>query len=275
MRTIDDGDMLREYNTRDLVELFQAEILAIHKSDVDDWEADLMTGQYAYVKFGLLLERVRNGCWWNRCKEKFSDFRSFCQRKINLNIWQVANAIKSANVAVKLANLGFNQFPRNASQALKLADLSIERLAEVWGKVVKNCEGHKITALAIESQIDPDKQPTNSTIKLSKTLLEKLQREAIDSEISLEQLIEELISQRFEANNYTEPVDVESLDNTAAPVDPVAAEIMDALDLKFKAIDKPVEPKKMIDRTVDSFDRLMDNLIGQFIPPVKRRVANE
>ena len=146
MRTIDDGDMLREYNTRDLVELFQAEILEIHKSEVDDWEADLMINQYAYIKFGLLLERVRNGCWWNRCKEKFSDFRSFCQRKINLNIWQVANAIKSANVAVKLAQLGFDQFPRNASQALKLADLSIERLAEVWGNVIKSCQGHKITA---------------------------------------------------------------------------------------------------------------------------------
>jgi Ribbon-helix-helix protein, copG family len=268
MRTIDDGDVLREYNTRDLVQLFQAEILAIHKSDVDDWEADLMTGQYAYVKFGLLLERIRNGSWWNRCQEKFSDFRSFCQSKINLNIWQVINAIKSANVAVKLAQLGFDQLPRNASQALKLADLSLDRLAEVWGNILKSCEAHKITALAIESQINPDKQSTNSTIKLPRELLEKLQREAIDSEISLKELIEELLADRVAANNYIEPVECD--------MDEIIPEVINDQDRQFKAIDsiEPVEPKKIIEAAVDSFDRMMNDLIGQFIPPVKT-VANE
>ena len=271
MRTIDDGDMLREYNTRDLVELFQAEILEIHKSEVDNWEADLMTSQYAYVKFGLLLERVRNGCWWNHCSEKFSDFRSFCQRKINLNIWQVANAIKSANVAVKLAQLGFEQFPRNASQALKLADLSIERLSEVWGNVVKNYQGHKITALAIEKEIDPDKQLTNSMIRIPTVLLDQLHREALHSQIPLEELIEEMLSERLAANSSLTPTEPEIDPNTSqshSEISDERIEILDALDLEFQSIE-PIEPKKIIEATVNSFDRLMNNLVGQFIPSAR------
>ena len=261
MRTIDDGDVLREYNVRDLVELFQDEILEIHKSEVDDWEADLMTNQYAYLKFGLLLERVRNGCWWNRCKEKFADFRSFCQRKINLNIWQVANAIKSANVAVKLAQLGFEQFPRNASQALKLADLSIERLSEVWGQVIKNSEGHKITALAIESQINPDKKSINSTLRLPTSVIEDLTEQAMEYGLTLQEYLKRLASgEQFDPGHEAESTE---------QIDPVAVEILDALDLKFQSIE-PIEPKKIIETAVNEFDRLMDNLIGQFIPPVRK-----
>ena len=42
-------------------------------------------------------------------------------------------------------------------------------------------------------------------------------------------------------------------------------EILDALDRQFQAI----EPKKIIETAVDSFDRMMSNLIGSFIPSVK------
>jgi hypothetical protein len=274
MRTIDDGDVLREYNTRDLVQLFQAEILAIHKSDVDDWEADLMTGQYAYVKFGLLLERIRNGCWWNRCKEKFSDFRAFCQSKINLNIWQVINAIKSANVAVRLANLGFDQLPRNASQALKLAELSMDRLAEVWGNVVKSCKAHKITALAIESQINPDKQPTHSKVRLPSTVADRIYLNAARWGLSVEEYLTGLIQEEdsiYSPDNEETEKDEPASDRSEFTEEQV--QILDALDRQFQAT-QPVEPKKIIEAAVDSFDRLMNNLIGQFIPPVKT-VANE
>jgi hypothetical protein len=267
MRKIDDGDTIREYNTRDLVQLFQAEILEIHKTDVDDWEADLMIGQYAYVKFGLLLERIRNGCWWNRCVEKFSDFRAFCQSKINLNIWQVANTIKSANVAVKLAALGFEQLPRNASQALKLADLSMDRLAEVWGNVIKNNEAHKITALAIESQINPDAQPLKAKIMLPVDLVDRIHHDAAVAGLSVADYLAGLVT--GEDPSETQP------QGEPEPVDPVVEEILDALDRKFQAIDRPVEPKKFIETATDTFDRLMNNLVGQFIPPVHQRVSHE
>jgi predicted HicB family RNase H-like nuclease len=262
MRTIDDGDVLREYNIFDLVEEFQADALWLDKSDIDEWEEDLIKSQYAYVKFGLILQQIRNGCWWNRCQEKFSDFRSFCERKINLNKWQVANAIKSAQVAVKLMNLGFEQFPRNASQALKLSDLSIERLGEVWGNILEKYQSHKITALAIEAQINPDKQITSETVRLPARVADALRQQATAAGMTLNEYLEELA--------FLEPLDDDRpIDQTESAIElnPEMLALLDRVEYQWL---KPVEPKKIIETAVDGFDRLLDNLIGQFIPPVQR-----
>jgi hypothetical protein len=263
MRKIDDGDTIRELTAADLVAIFQEDVDDLHHADPDEAEFELIYSQYAYVKFGLILEKVRNQCIWKRCIEKFNDFRAFCQKKVNLNIWQAANAIKSATVAVNLAYLGFTELPRNASQALKLSELSLGRLSEVWGNVLKSCEGHKITALAIESQINPDKQVTSSTIKLPSELLEKLQREAIDSEISLEQLIEELLADRHAANSHSEPVECDMAE--------VTAEIINNVDRQFRSIASPQIIDRTIETTLDRFDDFMNGLIGQFIPPPNRK----
>ena len=210
-----------------------------------------MTSQYAYVKFGLLLEQVRNGCCWNRCVEKFSDFRSFCQKKVNLNIWQVANAIKSAQVAVRLTFLGFTELPRNASQALKLAELSNCRLTQVWGDVIKSCEGHKITAMAIESQINPDQQSASETLKLPKRVADALRRQAIEYGLTLQQYLQRLAD--------GEELDEGSIDPNPVPIDPEISEVMDNLDRKFQAIDRKqasTNAKKVLDHTLDRFDEL-------------------
>lgn len=103
------------------------------------------SSQDAYIKFGLILEQFRNKSWWKRCQEQFRDFREFCKQKVNLSRWQVVNAIKSANVAVKLVFLGYSDLPRNASQALALADLSLERLSVVWGGILERLMPHQIT----------------------------------------------------------------------------------------------------------------------------------
>lgn len=277
MRIINDGDIEREYNTRDLIELFQDEVLDVHKSEVDDWEADLMISQYSYVKFGLLLEQVRNGSWWNRCKEKFYDFRQFCQKKINLNIWQVANAIKSAKVAVNLAFLGFEEFPRNASQALKLADLSIDRLGEVWGNILKKCEGHKITADAIAKEINPEVQSVNATIRIPVTLLDKLQQQAIDCEMTLDEYLEMLVNERIAADNKVEPTE-----------NPTPFDVRDHLhdyDTQVQAIEpKPVSiapkpvviaPVEIIKSVGSSIDRMRQAMYDRYLPKWKREVCHE
>jgi hypothetical protein len=252
----------------DLIDYLQYSVLHLDPSDMTEVENELMISQYAYIKLGLILEKVRNQCMWKKCLEKFSDFRSFCQRKVNLNIWQATNAIKSAQVAVKLSFLGFTELPRNASQALKMADLSIERLGEVWGNVIKSCAGHKITALAIDSQIDPDKVAANSTLKLPTAVVDGLARQAIEHGLTLKEYLKRL------ANG--EDLDDES-SQVQAEVTEEMTEIVDALDLQFQAQAQSkvsIEPKKIIEHAIDSFDQLMENLIGQFIPKV-RVVVNE
>jgi hypothetical protein len=262
MRKIKDEDFIvRELNVADLVEEFQLDVSVIDYGDIDETEYQLAVSQYAYIKFGLVLEKVRNQCMWKRCTQKFADFRQFCQSKVNLSIWQVLNAIKSARVAVNLVWLGFTELPRNASQALKLADLSIERLGEVWGNVVASCPAHKITALAIESQINPDKQPTSETVRLPARVAEALRGQAIAAGMTLTEYLEELA---FVGD------DEDSIEQTEMPIE-INAEmsaIIDRVEYQW------LKPSNIIDRTVDRFDNLMIDLIGQFIPPV-RKVANE
>ena len=261
MRKIRDDDGVRELNVTDLIAEFQIDVQDLDADDIDDTEYQLITSQYAYVKFGLILEKIRTRSWWLKCAEKFSDFRSFCQSKVNLNIWQVANAIKSARVAIRLAWLGFTDLPRNASQALKMGDLSIERLGEVWGNVLASCPAHKITALAIESQINPDKQVTSETVRLPAHVANELRRQAIERGLTLTQYLEQLASGESE-----EAIEI---DPTPMTADPSMAIVMESLDRKFKKADRPT-----FDLAIDRFDELLTGLVGQFIPPV-RRVANE
>ena len=258
MRKIRDDHGVRELDLADLVEEFQIDVAYLDRGDIDETEYQLLINQYAYVKFGLILERVRNECLWNRCREKFKDFKQFCQTIVNQNIWQVLNAIKSAQVAVRLVWLGYTDLPRNASQALKLADLSIQRLGEVWGNVLNSFPAHKITASAIESQINPDKPVTSETLRLPAHIADGLRRQAIERGLTLTQYLEQLASGESDAAEQIDPV--------PSPVDPEIAAVMDALDRKFKT-----DPNQIIDR----FDELMNGLVGQFIPSAVRRVVRE
>jgi hypothetical protein len=261
MRKINDEGDIRELNITDLIAEFQIDVQDLDSDDIDDTEYQLITNQYAYVKFGLILEKIRNRSWWVKCREKFSDFRSFCQSKVNLNIWQVANAIKSAQVAVKLAWLGFTELPRNASQALKMGDLSIERLGEVWGNVVASCPAHKITALAIESQINPDKQPTSETVRLPARVADSLRGQAIAAGMTLTEYLEQLAFPEDDDDSIEQP-------EMPIEINAEMSAIIDRVEYQW------LKPSNIIDRTVDRFDNLTIDLIGQFIPPV-RKVANE
>jgi hypothetical protein len=261
MKKFFDGDVDREINTADLIAEFQDEVLYLDRHELDEAEWQLLNSQYAYVKFGLILEKIRNQSWWRNCAEKFLDFRSFCQTKVNLNIWQAANAIKSAQVAVKLVFLGFTELPRNASQALKMADLSIERLGEVWGDVIKSCAAHKITAAAIESVINPDAQPLKSTLTIPTILLDQIVREAIERGLTVPQYLERLVN--------GEPIEAD-LPIPADPVSPDTDElvaILDRVELTWKQPPtRSISPQKIIETAIDKFDDLMTDLIGQYLP---------
>jgi hypothetical protein len=233
---------------------------------MDQVEWDLLGSQYSYIKFGLILEKVRNQSWWKNCAEKFKDFRDFVQAKCNFNIWQAANAIKSAQVAVRLAFLGFEELPRNASQALKMADLSIERLGEVWGNVLATCQGHKITAGAIEMAINPDKQSSTETLRLPAGVAEALRRQAIDYGLTLPEYLERL------ANG--EALEPEPPANEPAMTDEDLTEIMDNLDLKFAKLANKSQGRKSVTQiasdVVGAIDDIFTGILGNICPPKSR-----
>ena len=254
-----------------LIEYFNYAVMHLDASDMTEVENELMISQYAYVKLGLILEKVRNQCMWKKCLEKFSDFRSFCQRKVNLTIWQATNAIKSAEVAVKLSFLGFTDLPRNASQALKMADLSMERLGEVWGSVIKNYAPHEITAGKIHATIDPewaDKQPS----KIERAIVQRAAKQAAKKGMELNEYLDDLLGQ----DEWDEVIDPNPTGNQHES-DEELEKVMDALDLKFKAQAQSkvsIEPKKIIEETLDTFDRMRAEMFDRYLPKWKTAVSH-
>lgn len=254
----------------ELIDYWQYSIMHLDASDMTEVENELMISEYAYIKLGLILEKVRNQCMWKKCLEKFSDFRSFCQRKVNLTIWQATNAIKSAEVAVKLSFLGFTELPRNASQALKMAGLSIERLGEVWGNVLKNYPGHEITAGKIHATIDPEwaeKQPS----KIERAIVQRAAKQAAKKGMELNEYLDDLLGQ----DEWDEVTDPNPTDNPIEVTQEQAA-IVDALDLRFQAQAQSkvsIEPKKIIEHATDTFDRMRAEMFDRYLPKWKTAVS--
>jgi hypothetical protein len=228
---------------KDLLEEFQDEVLWLDKSNTNRIDNELMVSQYAYIKFGLILEKIGKQCIWKHWAEKFSDFRQFCQTKVNLNIWQVSNAIKSAQVAARLSWMGFEELPRNASQALKLSGLSLERLGEVWENILKKCAGHKITAAAIEQEIHPDAQPMRSSIMVPTVLADKLSREAVMRGISVADYIGELMDLEQAESDAVEPVTEE------LPIEEIISDLLDRSEVV--SIDKACAGKSNMHKFID------------------------
>lgn len=266
MRTIHDpnDDVLREINIHDLLDEYIDNVMDLDRHDIDRNEWELLNSQYAYIKFGLILERFRNESWWNRCKEKFTDFKNFCQSKININTWQANDAIKSAHSALRLAKMGFSQLPRNASQALALANLSLDRACEVWENICEKFASHKITAAVIKNEIAPDAQPLKAQITLPTVLIDRIHHDAALAGLTVSEYLAGLVS-----GEDMSPEPPQSQTESQGEFTDEQVQILDTLDRQWKAIDKPVEPKKIIEVAVDSFDRIMNDLVGRFIPPVR------
>jgi hypothetical protein len=230
-------------NFSDMIAEFSNDVLWLEQGDTNEIESQLMKSQYAYVKFGMLLERIGKQCMWKSWAEKFTDFRQFCQTKVNLNIWQVSNAIKSAKVAIQLSFMGFEELPRNASQALKLSGLSVDRLGEVWENILKKCAGHKITAAAIEQEIHPDAQPMQSALLLPTYLRDKLSREALMRGISIAEYIDELMDLEQAESDAVEPVTEE------LPIEEIISDLLDRAEVV--SIDKACAGKSNMHKFMD------------------------
>ena len=268
--SVDTGDLISDLPTNrinlpELISEIQEDISYLHSGDIVDIENELTRSQYGYIKFGLILERIRNGCFWKACSEKFLDFKSFCIAKTKITIWQCLNAIESAQVAVRLNSLGYSDLPRNASQALKMSKLSIEELDRVWGDVlIQNPDG-KITALAIDWAIDPDKSPVSETIKIPAKLSEKWRQQASDRGLTLTEYLDQLVDDKIADDLKVQPVTVSVVETVAETLHHIRS------DIKSPAADP--KAKKIAEVTLSNFNDLMNGLIGDFIPSRKRQSA--
>lgn len=220
---------------------------------------------FGFVKLGLAAERIRKRKLW-QCAKIYKDWGDYCVRSIGKTAWYVNRNIDAANVVMTLIEAGFKVLPTCEAQCrplVKLVGVGLDAIADVWGKVVSIFSADKITADRVLAIAEPDREVKSQ--KLPKSVLDRLEREAKKRGMRSTELLEELLG------DIEEPIDAEIM----AEPDPEMAVVVDRLDRKFKEIDRLAATAEInaeiniVDRSIDAFDRLMDNLIGQFIPRVR------
>ena len=184
---------------------------ARHPAEWAELDEQLGTTQYAYIKFGLLLERIRAKCAYKSAPVKLATFKDFCTQKIRLTVWQANSYIQAAQVAVYLAQAGFEILPKNYSQAaalIKLYNKDVgyyqERpaLITAWENILAANTPTEITTYRINAQTDPDWAEKQSQ-KLSKVLLARAKHLAKQKGITVGEYLTELM------NGDEEPGEIE------------------------------------------------------------------
>jgi hypothetical protein len=240
--------------TLDLIASWQGEIACLDARNDREWESldlDLASTQYAYIRFGLLLEKIRNRSFWKYCRQKFSSFKNFCEQKLSIECWQATSYIEAARVAIHLAEAGFSQLPKNFSQAATLIKayrahigpyLERAELVRIWGGIITSNPATKITAATIQKTIDPNWEDRQMA-KASKPLLDRARRIAAGKGMSLDEYLGDLMDAD------------EGLDEapSSEEIEPELIEVLDNLDRKFARL-----------TIVDRCDRVLDSIDSMF-----------
>ena len=228
----------------------------------EDWngiDRSLFQVQYAYIKFGLMLEKIRNTKSYLNCSDKIADFQEFCRKKIRLPAWRANHCIEAANISIYLARQGFDILPENQAQALELRDLynlptgyygDREKLDEAWAQVTTHHKPHEITAKKIAQIADPDWEEKQS-LQPMRISWDRAIRLSKESGRDLDTFLNDVMDRYEEDKAIDARIDAPQTEPNPAP--PEEEDILDNLDKVFKlaALCKKAATKKT-DRIFES-----------------------
>jgi hypothetical protein len=245
-----------------------AEVNLLDGTNIPAIESNILSAQYSYVKLGLLLEKVKSGKLWEFFTNGYQSFKSFCQGMLGITNWQAINLIKSAKVAIELRNQGYTELPKNPSQAIELAGLTIEKMMEVWDRVTTDNAPHQITAAAIKATINPDAQPSKASISIPVALRDRIAAEAMELGISSAEYLEQLVNGELEVGSQVvETPAVSDEDRRAIDLLEQSWEV----NPNTKKYIKSDSPKPTVEEiktsVVNGFDNLMNSILGEFVRP--------
>jgi hypothetical protein len=144
-----------------------------------------------WVNVGLVAFQVKA----KRLYQKFYlTFKEFCENELGVTHWRINNYIKAARVVIELAQAGFKILPTCEAQCQPLVKFFGDELIEKWQEVIDSIPSHLITKNTIEDILGMDIS-RKSNIKVNKQLADKLKQKAIDRGISLEELLEDFLSE--------------------------------------------------------------------------------
>lgn len=241
-----------------LIEAFDTD--ARHPSEWAELDEQLATTQYANIKFGLLLERIRAKCSYKYAKAKLSSFKDFCTQKIHLTVWQANSYIQAAKVAVYLAQAGFDILPKNYSQAATLVKVYNQEvgyyeerpaLERAWKNILAANVPTEITTDRINAEIDPDWAEKRSS-KLPKTLLDRAKKIAQAKGLTVREYLTDLMDGDEETEEIESAITLELSD--------ADVQVLDDLDLGFSALSEQISSD---DRTVNNIiiERIAERIL--------------
>ncbi len=269
---------------------WKTDLFDLNFKDLNGWSdsnRELAASQYAYIKFGLILEKIRNESAYKYCQDKLKTFAQFCRQKLKLTVWQANSYIEAAATAMYLANSGFEILPKNYSQAsvlTKAKKLAIGYyqdhpiLEQIWSNLIANSESEKITASAIEKAIDPLYEQKQS-LKLPKRILARAKIQARLKGMTVEEYLDELM------NGDVEDRHIESDDEVASQITAEMSKIVDEVELQWlqpiaelvaSSVEEPIallppvdqrstiEPGKIIAATINKIEATIDRLDNSF-----------
>ncbi|WP_293126867.1 hypothetical protein [Microcoleus sp. bin38.metabat.b11b12b14.051] len=222
-------------------------------SDLPYWRYEVYDSSMSYIRLGLALHVIRlklssgNKNW----RVVFEDF---CKSSPVGSSSYAKKIIKAASVAIDLINDGFSKIPSCISQALPLAKFcsslttkvgdsvtpSNSELSQKWQEVLDSAPDGRVTAAHVKAVTDDEPQEKPTTIKI-KRFKQNLADEARERGISQQELIEEILAERYQERSDEQAAEDECLegrsDELAEPEEEYTPEqeaMLDALDVVFE-----------------------------------------
>ncbi|MCY7382518.1 MAG: hypothetical protein LH628_08060 [Microcoleus sp. CAN_BIN18] len=220
-------------------------------SDLPYWEYEIRDSSMSYIRMGLALHTIRLKLSYDN-KNWREAFENFCKNTPVGSSSYAKKIIKAASVAIDLINQGFSKLPSCISQALPLAkfcsslatetsaspliDNSESELSQKWQAVLDSAPNGRVTVSHVKAVVDDvpaDEKP--ATVKIQK-FKQNLADEARERGVSQQQLIEEILAERYQERSDEQAAEEDCLvgrsDEQAAEQEytPVQNAILDDLD---------------------------------------------
>jgi hypothetical protein len=188
------------------IEISDPVLVDILKSitDIDDKRLDLDLSEIerllkldtlAYIRQGYLYATIK---FKKLYKKTHSSFEQYCREVLSKSVYSVNNYIEASRIAGELMSAGFvsSELPNNMSSALMLKEFSGSDLVHTWRDVLAELEPHKRTAARIKNFLYPEpvkKEEMYTKIELSLAIYSKLLKVAYNAQMSVEQVIENVV----------------------------------------------------------------------------------
>ncbi|MEG4066236.1 hypothetical protein QUA42_02590 [Microcoleus sp. Pol11C2] len=208
--------------------------------NLDSLTSEIKRGFLDYVRQGIMLHTIRR---YRLYKDKFKDFKSYCEQGLGRQHFYCKQIIKAASVCLRLIKSGFKILPNCVAQALPLVKFATvdqygeSPLESKWREVVEVVPQEKISAVTIAEIIDENPEPRLQQVRIKKDTYAILAKKAAAAGLSFVEFLDRI------ADEYNPPEDDEPTEHT-----PEQLEILDQLDAEFEKVaagaigktDKPV-----------------------------------